>query len=104
MPAMLAKFLVTALMTSVVLLLGLLAVVQPSSRLEFGPTVAPFGPQEWSCTTPVFVAGSKAPITAVPPETVAGSTTSSPPSQVMGPASCPKLQPAGLLAMIGIDV
>ena len=62
--------------------------------------MAPFGPHACSGTTPVFVAGSKAPNTAVG---VVGSTTSSPPSQVMSPASASKLQPAGLLAMIGID-
>ena len=42
-------------MTSVVVLLGLLAGVQPSNRLSFGPTVAPFGPQAWSEMTPVLV-------------------------------------------------
>src|SRR5262245_30702417 len=100
MLAMLAKFLVVALMTSVVALLGLFAGVQPKSRLSCGPTVAPFGPHACSGTTPVFVAGSKAPITVVG---IVGSTTSSPPSQVTGPASALKLQPAGLLAMTGID-
>src|SRR5712692_4101041 len=103
MPLTWEKCLVVALMTSVLLLAGLLAWVQPSSRLSCGPTVAPLGPQSLSFTTPVLVAGLKAPITAVPPDTVVGSTTSSPPSQVMGPASALKLQPAGLLAMTGID-
>ena len=82
MPLTWEKFLVVALMTSVLRLAGLLARVQPSSRLSCGPTVAPLGPQSLSCTTPVFVAGSKAPSTKVPGVTVVGSITISPPSQV----------------------
>src|SRR5262252_1177255 len=101
---MLAKFLILALITSVVTLLGLLAGVQPSSRLSFTPTVAPLGPQACSGTTPVLVAGLNAPTTAVDIVSVVGSITRSPPSQVMGPGSCPKLQPTGLFAMIGTDV
>src|SRR4051812_45944481 len=100
---MFAKFLVFALITSVVTLLGLLAGVQPSSRLSLTPTVAPFGPQACSGTTPVLVAGSNAPISAVDPLRVVGSITNSPPSQVTGPRSALKLQPAGLLAMIGTE-
>src|SRR5262245_37593029 len=97
----LAKFLVWALMTSVVVLLGLLAGVQPNNRLSCTPTVAPLGPQAWSGTTPTLLTGSNAPCTAVGAN---GLVTSRPPSQVMGPGSCPKLQPGGLLAMIGSDV
>ena len=85
MPLTWEKFLVVALMTSVLVLAGLLAEVQPSSRLSCGPTVAPLGPQSLSCRTPVFVAGSKAPSTKVPGVTVFGSITISPPSQVAVP-------------------
>src|SRR5690242_1564741 len=97
---MFAKFLVAALITRVVTFAGLFAGVQPSSRLSFGPTVAPFGPQACSGTMPVLLAGLKAPTTVLPS---VGSMTARPPSQVMAPASCPKLQPGGLFAMIGID-
>src|SRR6185437_12090413 len=95
-----AMFLVVALMTRVVVSLGLFCGVQPSSRLSWTPTVAPLGPHLLSGTTPVLVAGSNAPSAVVGP---LGSTTRSPPSQVIEPESCPKLQPAGLLAMTGID-
>src|SRR5437879_10066920 len=60
---MFAKFLLTALMTSVLLLVGTFCGVQPNSRLACGPTVAPFGPQSVSLKTPVLVAASKALIT-----------------------------------------
>src|SRR5215472_16759023 len=100
---MLAKFLVVALMTSVVALLGLFAGVQPSSRLSCGPTVAPFGPHACSGTTPVFVVGSKAPITAVGVESVVGSTTSGPPSHSIRAEPAAQFVPAGFLAMNGID-
>src|SRR5581483_4176084 len=100
MLSMCAMFLVAALMTSVVLSLGLFCGVQPSSRLSWTPTVAPFGPHLLSGTTPVLVVGSNAPSPIVGP---VGSTTRSPPSQVIGPDSCPKLQPGGLLAMTGIE-
>src|SRR5579864_1974300 len=103
MPPMLAKCLVAALITNVLVSLGLFCGVQPSSRLPCGPTVMPFGPQACSMTTPVLVAGLKAPMTAEAPVRVVGSITIIPPSQVMGPGNCPKLQPAGLLAMIGTD-
>src|ERR1700694_4853824 len=93
--------LVLALITNVVVSLGLFCGVQPSNRLSSGPTVAPFGLQAWSRTTPVFLAGLKAPWTAVG---AVGSVTSRPPSQVIGPARCPELQPVGLWATIGSDV
>ena len=48
--------LVIAFITSVITSLGLFAGVQPNRMLSFGPTVAPFGPQAWSLTTPVLVA------------------------------------------------
>ena len=57
----------------VVVLLGLLAVVQPSRRLSNGPSVDPFGPHAWSGITPVLVAGSNAPCTAVGLVSVVGS-------------------------------
>ena len=50
----------------------------------------------------MFVAGSKAPCTAV--RGVSGSVTSRPPSQVIAPAVEPELQPGGLLAILGIEV
>src|SRR4249919_2623162 len=90
------KFLVVALMTSVLRLAGLLASVQPSSRLSCGPTVMPLGPQSLSATTPVLVAGLKAPSTMLPDGTVVGSITIMPPSQVAAP------QPPGL-PRIGTD-
>src|SRR5437879_13801960 len=95
MPLTVAVFLVVALITSVVVSLGLFCGVQPRSRLSLGPTVAPFGPHAWSGTTPVFVTGSNAPTTAVG---WSGSVTSSPPSHVIGPGwagvrNCPSLQP-----------
>src|SRR5499427_1212518 len=97
---MFAKFLVPALITSVPTFAGLFAGVQPRSRLSFGPTVAPFGPQACSGTMPVLVAGLNAPTTMVPS---VGSMTASPPSQVIGPDDPSKLQPIGLLAMIGTE-
>src|SRR3954451_16966257 len=90
------KCLVVAFMTSVLLLAGLLAAVQPSSRLSCGPTVMPFGPQSLSCNTPVFVAGLKAPSTMVGRVMLAGSITIIPPSQVAAP------EPPGL-PRIGTD-
>src|SRR3954467_15935660 len=96
MPLTWLKFLVVALMTTVLRLAGLLAWVQPSSRLSCGPTVAPFGPQSLSANTPVFVAGLNAPSTMAPDVTVFGSITISPPSQVAVP------QPPGL-PRIGTD-
>src|SRR5262245_20284487 len=90
---MFAKFLVVALITSVVTLAGLFAGVQPRSRLSFGPTVAPFGPQLLSLKTPVFVAGLNAPSTMLPGVTVVGSMIMSPPSQVAvpQPPGCPRI-------------
>src|SRR5713226_4921093 len=85
---MLAKFLVLALMTSVVVSLGLFCGVQPSNRLAFGPTVAPFGPHAFNFTTPVFVAGLNAPIVAVTRGRVVGSITSSPPAGRAGGRTC----------------
>src|ERR1700693_61907 len=93
--------LVLALITNVVVSLGLFCGVQPSNRLSSGPTVAPFGLQAWSSTTPVLVAGSNAPRTAVG---AVGSITSRPPSQVIGPAVPLKLQPWGLFLTIGTEV
>src|SRR5258705_6176630 len=87
MPLTWEKCLVVALMTGVLLLVGLLAWVQPSIRLSCGPTVAPLGPQSLSATTPVFVAGSKAPRTMLPGVTLVGSITINPPSQVAVPHS-----------------
>ena len=80
---------VCALMTSVILSLGLFCGVQPRTTLSSGPTLAPFGPQPWRATTPVFVAELNAPSTAVGLVSVSGLITSRPPSQVIGPASCP---------------
>src|SRR5438876_12187075 len=85
MPLTWEKCLVVALITSVLELLGLLAGVQPSSRLSCGPTVAPLGPQSLSCKTPLFVAGSNAPSTKVGPVMMVGSITINPPSQVAVP-------------------
>src|SRR5438094_8553538 len=103
MPLTVAVFLVFALMTSVVVLLGSICGVQPHIRSEFGLTVAPFGPQLQSGRTPVLVAGANAPITEVMtpstrvgPGKLCGSITNSPPLQVTGPASQPELQPAVL--------
>src|SRR5580765_1139754 len=79
------KCLVVALITSVLSLVGLFAGVQPRSRLSFGPTVAPLGPQLLSARTPVFVAGLNGPSTKTPGVTVFGSITISPPSQVAVP-------------------
>src|SRR5229473_2442234 len=97
---MLAKFLVLALMTSVLVLVGTFCGVQPSSRLSCGPTVAPFGPHSLSGNTPVLVAALKAPITATGRVRVVGSITSMPPWQKLGP---PKVQPGGLLAICGTE-
>ena len=80
---------VFALITSVLVSLGLFCGVQPTSRLPCGPTVAPFGPHPLSFRTPVFVPGSKAPRIAEAAVRVAGSITSKPPWQVMAPISCP---------------
>src|SRR5437899_1362280 len=85
MPLTWEKCLVVALMTSVLSLVGLLAGVQPSSRLSCGPTVAPLGPQLLSCKTPVLVIGLNAPSTIAGRVTVVGSITISPPSQVAVP-------------------
>src|ERR1700731_271003 len=83
--------LVLVLITNVVVSLGAFCGVQPSNRLSSGPTVEPFGLQAWSRTTPVLVAGSKAPWTAIGPVSgsvttvsAVGSVTSRPPSQVIG--------------------
>src|SRR5262244_2573106 len=100
-PLTLTLCVVLALKMVVWVSLGLLRGVQPSISSSSTPTVAPFGPQAASLTTPVWVAGSKAPSTALG---LCGSVTSTPPWQVMGPAAPSKLQPGGLLAMIGIDV
>src|SRR5207302_9705209 len=91
------KFLVCALMTCVVVLVGTFCGVQPSIRLAFGPTVAPLGPQSLSASTPVFVAASNAPYTGLG---LFGSTINNPPWQKFGP---PKVQPAGLLAICGSE-
>src|ERR1051325_10653708 len=101
MLAMFAKFFVFAFITRAVTLLGLLAGVQPSSRLSCTPTVAPFGPQACSGTTPVLVAGLNAPITKFDVVTAFGATTNRAQSQVIAPRSALKLPPAGLWAMIG---
>src|SRR5271167_2762851 len=98
MPPILAKFLVSALMTSVVVLPCRLAGVQPNNRFSWGPTVAPFGPHALSGTTPTLLTASNAPCTAVG---WSGSVTSSPPPQAGVP---PRTQPGGLLAMVGIEV
>src|SRR5882672_8450302 len=97
MPLTWEKCLVVALMTSVLLLVGLLAWVQPSIRLSCGPTVAPLGPQSLSCKPPLFVAGLKAPSAMNPGVTVVGSITIKPPSQVI-----PAPQPPGF-PRIGTD-
>src|ERR1700694_134606 len=91
------KCLVFALMTCVVVLVGTFCGVQPSIRLAFGPTVAPFGPQSLSGSTPVFVAASNAPYTALG---LCGSTINNPPWQKFGPAN---VQPAGVPAICGIE-
>src|SRR6266436_3232738 len=99
MPSTWAVLWVLALMTSVVLLFALLPGVQPSSRLSFTPTVAPFGPQTESAMTPVFVTGSYLPCTGCG---LSGSVTSRPPSQVMawgGVRFALAWQPGGLLAI-----
>src|SRR5690349_12291065 len=102
--------LLVAFMTRLITSLGLFAGVQPSRMLSCGPTVAPFGPQWWSATTPVLVLELNAPwttTTVVPWKAsmiASGSVTRTPPSQVIGPAFPSALQPAGLLAMIGIEV
>src|SRR6266853_1379707 len=101
MPPMLAKCLVAALMTSVLVSLGLFCGVQPSRRLSLGPTVAPFGEHRFSGMTPVFVDGSNAPYVALG---AVGSTTSSPPWHVTGGTFASKLQPFGLFAITGSDV
>src|SRR6266436_1923878 len=85
MPFTWVKCLVVALITSVLSLVVLLAGVQPSSRLSFGPTVAPLGPQLLSRITPEFLDESKAPSTKFPGVTVSGSITINPPSQVAVP-------------------
>src|SRR6202030_3556392 len=97
MPTTTAVFLVFAFMTSVVMPLGRLFGVQPSSRLSWGPTVAPFGPQPVSGTTPVFVVALNAPIVVTGPVTVVGSITSRPPLQLFGE----RVQPGGLLMIVG---
>src|SRR5690242_16643079 len=96
----LAKFLVLALITSVLVLVGTFCGVQPSNSTSCGPTVEPFGPHSSSFTTPVLVAASKAPSVAVGVVSVIGLMTSRPPWQKVGP---PKVQPVGLLAICGID-
>src|ERR1051325_3326979 len=99
--------LVIALITSWITSLGLFCGVQPSRRLSSGPTVAPFGPQAWSFTTPVLVLASNAPwVTEAWCESMiaSGSVTRTPPSQVIAPAVPSALHPTGLLTMIGIDV
>src|SRR5260221_11664967 len=85
MPLTWEKCLVVALMTSVLSLAGLLVGVQPSSRLSFGPTVAPLGPQLLSAITPEALAELKAPSTKIPDVTESGSITISPPSQAPVP-------------------
>src|SRR2546423_2743498 len=102
MPLTCEKCLVVALITRVLRFAGLLAWVHPSSRLSCGPTVAPLGPQSLSFTTPVLVAGSKAPITMAPRVTVVGSITISPPSQVTAGGG-PLTHPGGLLPRTGTD-
>src|SRR5712692_9439557 len=97
MPTMLAVFLVFALITCVVVLVGTFCGVQPKRRFPAGPTVAPFGPQSCRARTPVLLAASNAPTTAVG---CIGSTISNPPWQKFGP---PKVHPAGLLALCGTD-
>src|SRR5439155_7702836 len=110
---MFAKFLLWALMTSVLRLVGTFCGVQPSSRLACGPTVAPFGPHSVNLKTPVLVAALNAPITTTGtdlPSMVTvdvgagrlfGSTISNPPWQKIGP---PNVQPVGLFAICGTDV
>src|SRR5215831_2502215 len=98
MPLTAAELWVFALITSVVVPGGKLAGVQPSNRLSCRPTVAPLGPQAGSGMTPVPVVALKRPCTACG---LSGSVTSRPPLQKLGPA---KVQPGGLLAMVGIDV
>jgi len=58
-------------------------------------------PALMSLTTPVFVAGSKAPSTAFG---WSGSVTSRPPLQVTGGVFVLALHPGGLLAMVGTEV
>src|SRR5882672_11817867 len=108
MPLTWVKCLVVALMTSVLLLAGLLAWVQPSSRLSFGPTVAPFGPQSLSFKSPWFFAASNSPTDVLPVVTRFGSITSSPPSQVttvggVAFGSARETQPDGLPPTTGTD-
>src|SRR5438552_3147644 len=93
---------VDALMTCLLLFVVLLATVQPSSRLSCGPSVAPLGPQAVSGTTPLFVAGSKAPSTMIPEVKLAGSITIIPPSQVTLAAG-PVRHPFGFSPRIGTD-
>src|SRR6516162_418921 len=59
----LAKFLVFALITRVLVLSGTLPGVQPSRTLSLGPTDEPLGPHRCSGRTPWLVVGSNAPIT-----------------------------------------
>src|SRR5215472_10752382 len=104
MPVIGVWTLVLALIASVIVSLGLLRGVQPRSTLSSVPTEEPLGLQAFSLTTPSFVAGLKAPWTAVGWASVFGLVTSRPPWQVTGPAFASKLQPGGLLAMTGIEV
>src|ERR1700744_3711149 len=94
-------FFVLASITNVKVSPGAFCGVHPSNKLLSGPTVEPFGLQPSSRTTPVLVAGLKAPSTATG---LVGSDTSRTPPQVIGPVSCPKLQPGGLFATIGTEV
>ena len=75
----------TAFITSVITSLGLFCGVQPSRIFSSGPSVDPFGPQACSAITPVLVAGSKAPSVTDGVVIALGSTTRTPPSQVIGP-------------------
>src|SRR5262249_20595931 len=100
MPLTFAVFLVVALMTSVLVLVGTFPGVQPSSRLSCGPSVEPLGPQLESGMTPVFLTGSNAPAAVG----LFGSVTSRPPWQKDLPPEPSKAQPTGLLAIWGIDV
>src|SRR6266478_2318828 len=98
MPLTAALLWVLALITSVVVWGGKLPGVQPRSKLSFTPTVAPFGPQAGSAMTPVPETGSKVVSTVFG---LSGSVTSRPPLHAGVP---PRTQPAGLFAMVGIDV
>jgi len=80
---------VFALITSVLVSLGLFCGVQPTSRLPCGPDRGAVRSAPAELQDPSLVPGSKAPRIAEAAVRVAGSITSKPPWQVMAPISCP---------------